>query len=110
MLYLETIARDGPSAREGIDVPDNPSESPLYGPLMDAEKRVEELDDPELVAEYYLLDESWPEINIRGLADYSAAISELRRRNYTTDVVDNGAGVVKNDDGDVVRPVQRNPD
>lgn len=110
MLRLETIARDGPSARDAIDVPDDPADSPLYGPLMDAEKRVDSLNDAELVAEYYLLDEQWPAIDVRGLADYSAVISELRRRNYTTEIVGNGKGLVKDAAGEPVRPVRDETD
>jgi hypothetical protein len=105
MIRLETIARDGPSARDDIDIPDDPAESPLYESIIDAEQRVGELDDAELVAQYYLLDEQWPEIYVQGLADYSTVISELRRRDYDTAIID-GSGVVTNEDGNVVRPVE----
>jgi hypothetical protein len=105
MIRLETIARDGPSARDDIDIPDDPAESPLYESIIDAEQRIGELDDAELVAQYYLLDEQWPEIYVQGLADYSTVISELRRRDYDTAIID-GSGVVTNKDGDVVRPVE----
>lgn len=101
-MDIELFTTDGPTASQRPSIPDDPEDSALYGPIIDAEDTVDSMGDAELIATYYLLDEQWPHIDINGVADYSATISELRRRGYETELVGGDGYVTKH--GDVVRP------